>query len=127
VKRLIAGTLLVLGFASASQATESLSSDALAGYEQVKSFTAVRGPYSWTALDDDTLIIWANAFNPYLVKLKYPSQDLRFAQAIGITQFGSRIHANSDAIHVRGFRYPIGGIYKLTRDEAKQLSRNERG
>jgi len=126
VKTLIASALLILGLTSASHAKAAASDDGLAGYEQVKSITAFRGPYSWTAIDDDTLIVWANAFDPYLVKLKFPSLDLRFARAIAITQFGSQIHANSDAIHVRGFRYPIGGIYKLSRDEAKQLSRNER-
>jgi hypothetical protein len=97
------------------------------GYEQVKSITAFRGPYSWSAIEDDTLIVWANASDPYLVKLKHPSQDLRFAGAIGITQFGSQIHANSDAIQVRGFRYPIGRIYKLSREEAKKLSHDARG
>lgn len=121
MKSLIAIALLSLGLASAPQATESAAGDGLAAYEQVKSITAFRGPHSWSVIDDDTLIVWANAFDPYLVELKYPSHDLRFARAIGITQFGSQIHANSDAIHVRGFRYPIGRIYRLSREQAKEL------
>lgn len=127
MKSLIAIALLSLGLTSAPQATESAAGDPAADYVQVKSITAFRGPYSWSVIDDDTLIVWANAFDPYLVKLKYPSQDLKFARAIGISQFGSQIYANTDAIHVRGFRYPIGRIYRLSREEAKKISRDESG
>lgn len=127
MKMLIAYSLLVAGLASASQATEVIPGDEMANYEQVKTITAFRGPHSWTALDDDTLIVWANAFDPYLVKLKQPTQELRFAQAIGITQFGSQIHAATDAVQIRGFRYPIGALYKLTREEAKRLTQDARG
>jgi hypothetical protein len=127
MKSSIAIVLLGLGLASAPQASESAAGDGLAAYEQVKSITAFRGPYSWSVIDDDTLIVWANAFDPYLVELKQPSQNLRFALAIGITQFGSQIHADTDAIQVRGFRYPIGGIYRLSREQAKELRQDARG
>lgn len=126
MKLLVAGTWLVLGIASAAPATEAVRDDEVAAYEQVKSITAFRGLYSWTAIDDDSLIVWANAFDPYLVELRYPSRDLRFARAIGFTQFGSQIHANGDAIQVRGIRYPIGEIYKLSREAAKQLREDAR-
>ena len=76
------------------------------------------------SIDDDSLILWANAYEPYLVELRFPSHDLRFARAIGVTQFGSQIHARTDSIQVRGFRYPIGRIYKLSRDEARRLSQS---
>jgi Family of unknown function (DUF6491) len=95
-----------------------------AGYEQVDSIPMLTRPHSWTALDNDTLIVWATPFQPYLVELAFPSHDLRFDHAIGLTQSGSRVYAKFDAVKVRGFRYPIDSIYKLTRDEAKNLARS---
>jgi Family of unknown function (DUF6491) len=93
------------------------------GLEPVDSFTVLTHPHSWSAIDDDTVIVWATPFKPYLVELAFPSHDLRFAHAIGVTSFGSRVYAKFDAIKVRGFRYPIEGIYKLTREEARELAR----
>lgn len=122
---LVVSSILLLGLGSAAQAKEkAVAADTLAGYEAVDSFLALRGFHSFTPLDENTLIVWATAFKPYLVELKFPSHDLRWAQAIGVTQFGSRVHAGFDSVQVRGFRYPIGNIYKLTRDEAKELTRS---
>ena len=92
-------------------------------YEPVDSFVLLSRPYSWSALDNDTVILWATPFRPYLVELSFPSHDSRFAHAIAVTSFGSRVYAKFDAVNVRGFRYPISRIYKLTRDEAKSLIR----
>jgi hypothetical protein len=124
MRTLITSILLTLGLASAAQASEDVRADELTGYEQVKSITAFGGLHSWSVIDNDTLIVWANAFRPYLVELKYPSHDLRFTNAIGVTQFGSQIHARFDSVQVRGLRYPIGAIYKLSREEARQLTRS---
>ena len=93
-----------------------------AGFEEVDSFTLFTRPHSWTPIDDDSVIVWATPFQPYLVELAFPSHDLRFASAIGVTSFGSRVYAKFDSIQVRGFRYPIDNIYKLTREEAKSLN-----
>ena len=60
--------------------------------------------------------------SPYLVELAFKSHDLKFAQVIGITQFGSRVYAKFDAVKVGGFRYPIDSIYKMTREEARNLA-----
>ena len=81
------------------------------------------GPHSWRAIDDDTVIVWATPFDPYLVELAFTSHDLKCAHAIGITQFGSRVYAKFDAVKVGGFRYPIDSIYKMTREEARNLAR----
>ena len=62
----------------------------------------------------------------YLVKLAFKSNDLRFAQVIGLTQFGSRVYAKFDAVKVGGFRYPIDSIYKMSREEARDLARSAR-
>lgn len=92
-------------------------------FEQVDSITMFRGPHSWRAIDDDTIIVWATPFDPYLVELAFKSHDLKWAHAIGITQFGSRVYAKFDAVKVGGFRYPIDSIYKMTREEARNLAR----
>ena len=74
-------------------------------------------------IDEDTVVVWATPFDPYLVELAFKSPDLKFTQVIGITQFGSRIYAKFDAVKVAGFRYPIDSIYKITREEARNLTR----
>jgi hypothetical protein len=92
-------------------------------FEQVDSIPMLTRPHSWQVIDDDTVIVWATAFDPYLVELAFRSHDLKFAQVIGITQFGSRVYARFDAVKVGGFRYPIDSIYKMTREEARNLVR----
>ncbi len=91
--------------------------------EQVDSFSMLTHPYSWTMVDDDTVIVWATAFKPYLVELAFPSHDLRWAHVIGVTSVGSRVYAKFDSIRVGGFRYPIDAIYELTREEARNWNR----
>jgi hypothetical protein len=69
------------------------------------------------------VILWATPFKPYLVELAFPSHDLRFSEVIGVTSVGSRVYAKFDAVKVGGFRYPIDSIYKMTREEARNLTR----
>ena len=106
---------------AANTATRNVEPGAGVG-EAVESFSILSGLYSWRALDDDTVIVWTNPWQPYLVQLSFPSHDLPFVQAIGVTSMGSRVYSKFDAVKVRGFRYPIQGIFKLTRDEAKALT-----
>lgn len=87
----------------------------------VDSILAFGRLHSWSVVDDDRLIIWATPFQPYLVELFMPSPELKFAVSIGVTSFGSRIHARFDSVEVDGFRYPIRRIYELSRDDAKAL------
>jgi hypothetical protein len=94
-----------------------------APYQAVDSFAVLSHLHSWRAVDDDTVIVWATPFQPYLVELAFPSQDLRFAQVVGVTSLGSRVYARFDSLRVGGIRYPIDKIYKITREEAKGLSR----
>jgi hypothetical protein len=108
------------GFAAASAPAPNATTPA---FEQVDSIPMMRRPHSWQVIDDDTVVVWATAFDPYLVELAFKSYDLRFAHAIGITQFGSRVYAKFDAVKVGGFRYPIDSIYKMTREEARNLVR----
>jgi hypothetical protein len=92
-------------------------------YEQVESIPMLTRPHSWQVVDEDTIVIWATAFQPYLVELAFGSPDLRFSQVIGVTQAGSRVYAKFDAVNIGGFRYPIDSIYKMTREEARDLIR----
>jgi hypothetical protein len=129
----IIGTLAAVGVAAGltfgSGASFARSADAAAdittapAFEQVESIPMLTRPHSWQVIDDDTVIVWATAFDPYLVELAFKSHDLKFAHVIGITQVGSRIYAKFDAVKVGGFRYPIDSIYKMTREEARNLVR----
>ncbi len=91
------------------------------GYPTVDSFWLRTRLRSWTPIDSSKVIVWPTPFDPYLVELAYPSPDLKFANVIGLTSFADRVYAKFDAVRVRGFRYPIQNIYKLTREEAKSL------
>jgi hypothetical protein len=94
-----------------------------AGYQPVDSFFMMHSHLeSWTPVADDKVIVWPTPFEPYLIELAYPSHDLRFANAIGVTSMGSRVYAKFDAVKIAGFRYPIDNIYKLTREEAASLT-----
>ena len=95
-------------------------------FEQVDSIPMLTRPHSWQVIDDDSVVVWATPFDPYLVELAYKSPDLKWAEVIGITQFGSRVYAKFDAVKVGGFRYPIDSIYKMTREEARDLVRSAR-
>lgn len=94
--------------------------------EAVESFSMLGGPHSWTAVDKDTVIVWATAFRPYLIELAFPAHDLPFAHVIGVTSFGSRVYAKFDSVKIGGFRYPIDAIYEISRDEARNWKANAR-
>jgi hypothetical protein len=119
---LAAGLTAVAGASFAAAAVKERVAEPPA-FEQVDSITMLRGPHSWQVVDDDTVIVWATAFDPYLVELAFRSPDLRFAQVIGVTQVGSRVYAKFDAVTVGGFRYPIDSIYKMSREEARNFPR----
>jgi hypothetical protein len=110
-------------FAAAAANGSPQTGSATAAFEQVDSIPMLRRPHSWNVIDDDTVIVWATPFDPYLVELSFRAYDLRFAHVIGLTQFGSRVYAKFDAVTVGGFRYPIESIYKMSREEARNLTR----
>jgi hypothetical protein len=94
----------------------------LTSLKPVDSIPAIGRLHSWSVVDNDRLIIWATPSRPYLVELFRPSPELRFAVSIGVTSFGSRIHAKFDSVEVDGFSYPIRRIYEMSRDEAKSVN-----
>jgi hypothetical protein len=123
------GLALGLGFGAISIATAAAKNEAPRAVVQaplgqpVDSFPVLTRLHDWQVIDDKTVIVWATPWQPYLVQLKYPSHDLPFVQAIGVTSFGDRVYARFDSLKVRGFRYPIDNIYKMTKEEAKELAR----
>jgi len=108
--------------AASNDSANSSASDQTPAYEQVDSFVMWNHPYSWSPIDDRTVVLWPTPFEAYLVRIAYPSHDMRFVQHIGVTQSTSRVYAKFDALQIRGFRYPIDSIYKLTREEARNLT-----
>jgi hypothetical protein len=108
--------------AASNESANSSASDQTPAYEQVDSFVMWNHPYSWSPIDDKTVVLWPTPFEAYLVRIAYPSHDMRFVQHIGVTQSTSRVYAKFDALQIRGFRYPIDSIYKLTREEARNLT-----
>jgi len=111
------------GTASARAATNDTAvTDDTPAYQQVDSFVMWGHPYSWSPVDDRTVVLWPTAFDAYLVRIAYPSHDMRYVQHIGVTSSTSRVYAKFDALQIRGFRYPIESIYKLTREEARNLT-----
>jgi hypothetical protein len=118
---------LTAGSSASFAAVDSTARDAATpAFEQVDSIPMLTRPHSWQVIDEDTVVVWATAFDPYLVELAFKSHELKFAHVIGITQFGSRVYAKFDAVKVGGFRYPIDSIYKMTRTEARELVRGAR-
>jgi len=122
MKRLIVGTLAAIGLAtSALAARETVNLNLAQSYEPVDSIPALVRLHSWHAIDDDTLIVWATPFKPYLVELTRPSPDLKFANVIGVSEFAGRVHSRFDTVYIRGIHYRIGEIYELSREQAKAL------
>jgi Family of unknown function (DUF6491) len=125
----VAGMTLGLGLGLASVVGARPANDAAnatelqPAFEEVTSFTIQTHLHSWHAIDEDTVIVWATPFQPYLVELSFPSHDLQHSEAIGITSVGNRVYARFDSLRVAGFRYPIDSIYKMTREEARNLAR----
>jgi len=91
--------------------------------QPVDSFPILTRLHDWQVIDNKTVIVWATPWQPYLVQLRYPSHDLPFVQVIGVTSLGDRVYARFDSLRVAGFRYPIDNIYKMTKEEAKELAR----
>jgi hypothetical protein len=123
---LLLGSVALSGNASANAA--AAADDGSSGttadqpaYERVDSFWMWSRPYSWQPIDDSSVVLWPTPFEPYLVHLTYPSHDMRFVQHLVVTSTNNRVYAKFDALQIRGFRYPIDSIYKITRDEAKNL------
>jgi hypothetical protein len=94
------------------------------GLEHVSRISSLAAPYSWSRLDDDTILLWTSPSKPYLVDLSRKAYELRFANTIAVTSSAGSIYEKFDSVIVDGIRYPIAGIYKLDRETAKLMQRD---
>ena len=121
MKKLILITLVSVGLAGMSQAA-SANDHAVAGeMRPVDHFWTFDGMDGWRPISRDSLIVWATAFRPYLIKLSRPSFDLRFEQTIGVTSMGGSVYAKFDSVIVDGIRYPIRAIYQIDPKTARHM------
>ena len=122
MKRILIGMIAAFGVMTAVQAAPASRDVVIAvDLEPVKNIPALMRFQSWRAVDNDTLIVWATNDRPYLIELAFPSNELRFAEAIAVSQFAGRVHSRFDSVYVRGQRYPIAEIYRLSREDAKSI------
>ena len=84
------------------QALASLGYEMGAPVEQVTGWSL----YNWQAINQTALIIWVDAFHPYLFTLRERCPDLMFTQTISVSNTGPIINANLDSIVVPN---PPGG------------------
>lgn len=96
---LIAATVLA-GCATAGKQTDA---EKLALYrshagEPVKDFHYFGRLNGWTPLGDGALAVWTKPSEAYLLELSGPCQDLDYAMAIRVTQFGNRVSARFDDV-----------------------------
>ena len=112
-------TILMLGLAmllSACSTTRLSDVETLALYRAhagapVKDFQYFGRINGWTPLGDTALAVWTRPSQAYLLELFGPCQDLDFAPAISLSNFGSRVSARFDSVQVLGggtgnFRVP---------------------
>ncbi|MFK7956078.1 MAG: DUF6491 family protein [Lysobacterales bacterium] len=82
---------------------------------------------SWTAIDDQRLVLYTSPFRPYLLTLNRKAAGLQFDQRVSFQFDNNHIYANFDRIVVDGFPYTIAKIEKLDRDTARALARRDKG
>lgn len=117
--------ILMFGISSLVFANAPADSESnYGGLERVDRISTLSGIYSWNKVDDDSIIVWATPFRPYLVNLARASRGLRFTDTIALTSTAGQIHEKFDSVIVDGIRYPIADIYKLDRAAAKRMRRN---
>ncbi|MGB0495384.1 MAG: DUF6491 family protein [Kangiellaceae bacterium] len=81
--------------------------------------------HGWRSLDNEHLILNTTFSKPYLIDLAGVCFDLSFSHSIAIHNTGSSLQAKFDSISVpdnHEFKCRIESIYKITRDQAKELS-----
>ena len=110
-------TILMLGVAvllSACSTVRLSDVETLALYRAHAGAPAKDFQYSgqingWTPLGDTALAVWTRPSQAYLLELFGPCQDLDFAPAISLSNFGSRVSARFDSVQVLGG----GGNFRL--------------
>ncbi len=81
--------------------------------------------HDWRSLDNQNLIISTIGNKPYLLTLSNYCIDLSHANAIRVNHSGSTLRAKLDSVvpvKHRGARCLIDSIYKISREQANQLT-----
>lgn len=124
MKKFIGMVVLLFGLSqfavAGAPSTEAANEDSLV---QVDRIPLLNGLYGWTRIDDDSVMVWASPFRPFLIDMSRKSHDLRFANAIALTSSAGYVNEKFDSVIVDGIRYPIKAIYKLDPAYAKKLRR----
>jgi hypothetical protein len=66
--------------------------------EPVKDFRYLGHLNGWAPIGDSALAVWTRPSEAYLLELTGRCQDLEYAMAISITQFGNRVTARFDDV-----------------------------
>ena len=103
---------------------EVATSEIRPALEQVERIPALGRMHSWYAVDNETLIVWVSAFDPYLIELSTPSPHLRFAHVIGVTESAGSVHSRFDSVLIDGFKHRIAAIYRLSAEDARAMRAN---
>ncbi len=127
MKKLIAlGLFLVVGITPSMASVAPIDETGDHVFTQVDSFRVVGNAHNWYALDRNSLIVWATPSKAYLLELRHPSPDLRYAFEIGLTSSLGRVSKGFDDVIVDGWRYPIRKIYQLDKAEARAMASKRR-
>ncbi len=100
-----------------SQAVTDLGYQVLAPVKQVVDWNI----YNWKDVDQQAVIIWIDAFHPYLFTLRERCPNLEFAQTIGVSSTGSVV-TDFDAIVVPD---PPGGGQQCFIDKIYPLEKTD--
>lgn len=76
----------------------------------VRSLVWSTGYKRWTALSADTLLVWTNIEQPYLVRVFQPCADLLFARRIGVSSTLDAVQVQRDFVTADGWRCMIRTI-----------------
>ncbi len=82
---------------------------------------------SWSAVDDQRLVLFVSPFRPYLLTLARKAPGLQNDRRVAFRFDNNHIYANFDRIEVDGFPYTIARIEKLDRETARALTRRDKG
>lgn len=125
MRKLVGILILVLGLSQVAVAAVRSGNDmAYENLDRVGQFSLLSGLYGWNIVDDDSIIVWASPFRPFLIDLSRKSRGLRFVNRIGVTSTAGHVYEKFDSVIIDGIRYPIQDIYRLDRESAKRLQRH---
>lgn len=103
MKRLIPLTLLAATLLAGCATGKLSTAEKLALYrdhagEPVKDFRYLGHLNGWAPIGDSALAVWTRPSEAYLLEMSGRCQDLEYATAIRITQFGNRVSARFDDV-----------------------------